>query len=66
MDVQGLIPLMGGLYGWLLATGKVPAKPKDPEKMAQWRQRFGPVLKVISPLVIVYGLLLLVGVFEPR
>ena len=35
MDLQGIIPLVGGVYGWLLATGKVPAKPKDPEKMAR-------------------------------
>lgn len=35
MNLEGLIPLAGGVYGWLLATGKVPAKPKDPEKLAQ-------------------------------
>ena len=35
MDLQGIIPLVGGVYGWLLATGKVPAKSKDPEKMAR-------------------------------
>ena len=64
MDLEGIIPLAGGAYGWLLATGKVPANPKDPEKLAQWRRKFGPILKVVSPLVFVYGLLLLAGVFN--
>jgi hypothetical protein len=63
MNLEGIIPLAGGVYGWLLATGKVPANPKDPEKLAAWRRKFGPMLKVAAPLAALYGLLLLVGVF---
>jgi hypothetical protein len=63
MNLEGIIPLAGGVYGWLLATGKVPANPKDPEQLAEWRRKFGPILKVAAPLAIIYGLLLLVGVF---
>ena len=37
MNIEGLIPLFGGLYGFLLANGTLPKHPKDPEKMAARR-----------------------------
>lgn len=66
MNLEGIIPLAVGVYGWLLVTGKIEAKSKDPGKMAQWRRKWGPTMKVIFPLIAVYGLLLLAGVLEPR
>ena len=33
-NLQGLIPILGGIYGLLLAQGILPRNPKDPEKMA--------------------------------
>ena len=62
-NLQGLIPILGGLYGFLLAQGTLPRNPRDPEKMAQWRERFGPLMKVLCPLVIVHGALQLLGVY---
>ena len=61
-NLQGLIPLLGGIYGYLLATGRLPRKSKDPEKMALWRRKFGPVMKILGPILIVFGVLELLGV----
>lgn len=61
-NLQGLIPLLGGIYGYLLANGTLPRKPKDPEKMALWRRKFGPMMKIITPVLVVFGILQLLGV----
>ncbi len=53
---QGLIPLVGGVYGTLLAYGVFPRKPRDPERLALWRKKFGPTMKVLGPLLIVIGM----------
>ncbi len=59
---KGLIPILGGAYGLLLAFGVLPRNPKDPEKMELWRRKFGTVMKVICPVIILYGILELAGV----
>jgi hypothetical protein len=61
-NLQGLIPLLGGIYGYLLAIGTLPRKPKDPEKMALWRRKFGPMMKILAPILVVFGILELLGV----
>jgi hypothetical protein len=53
---QGIIPLIGGAYGYLLAQGYLPRNPKNPEKMALWRRKFGPTMKILGPLVALFGL----------
>ena len=62
IKLGGLIPIFGGIYGLLIAYLVVPRKPKDPEKMELWLRKFGPMMKVLSPLLIGYGLLELLGV----
>ncbi len=57
MNLEGLLPLLGGIYMWLLATGKLPKNPKDPAKMQQWRDKFAPLIKILAPLVIIFGIL---------
>ena len=32
MNLEGLIPILGGIYMMLLANGVLPKNPKDPEK----------------------------------
>lgn len=64
MNLEGLIPLASGVYGWLLANGTLPKNPKDPEKMAAWRQKYGKALKIICPLLVVFGVLQLTGVLR--
>lgn len=61
-NLQGLMPLLGCIYGYLLANGMLPRKSKDPEKMTLWRRKFGPMMKVISPILVVFGILQLLGV----
>ncbi len=64
MNLEGLIPLAGGVYGFLLANGTLPKHPKDPEKMALWHKKFVGVLKVICPLLVIFGALQLAGVLR--
>ena len=49
--LEGLIPLLGGMYGLML----VRTKANDP-KWADWNKRFGGFLKVGGPLLILFGL----------
>ncbi len=60
----GLIPLLGGVYGLLLAYRVLPRQPKDPEKLELWHRKFGPMMKVLGPALIVFGLLELLGAFH--
>ena len=57
-----LIPIFGGIYGLLIAYRVVPRKPKDPEKMELWHRKFGKMMQVLSPFLIGFGLLELLGV----
>jgi hypothetical protein len=59
---SGLIPLLGGIYGLLLGYRVLPRHPKDPERMELWHRKFGKMMKILSPFVIAYGLLLLLGI----
>lgn len=58
---NGLIPFICGIYAMLLAYGYLPKKPKDPEKLAIWRKKFGPLMKIVSPLIVLSGVISLVG-----
>ena len=60
--LEGLIPLLGGVYGFLLANGTLPKNPKDPLKMEEWRGKFGKMMKIVCPLLIVFDMLQLLGV----
>jgi len=60
-NLEGLIPLLGGIYFYLLANGTLPRKPRDPERMAQWRRKFGRMARIIAPVLILFGILLLLG-----
>lgn len=62
--LEGLIPVLGGIYGILMAKGIVPRTPRDPEKQMQWRRKFGPLLMILCPITILYGLVQLSGMFR--
>ena len=62
MNIEGLIPLAGGIYALLLAHGILPKNPKDPEKMEAWRKKYGRFIKALSPIVILFGLVQLFGI----
>jgi hypothetical protein len=61
-NLQGLIPLLCGVYGFLVANGTLPRRPKDPERMALWRRKFGPMMKIVCPFLVIFGILQLLGV----
>jgi hypothetical protein len=63
-NLQALIPILGGIYGLLLAKGILPRKPKDREKMELWRRKFGGMMTVLCPLIIIFGVFQLLGVFK--
>ena len=54
--IEGAIPVLGGIYATLIGFGVVSGT-KDPEsqKMKQLR----PMLKILGPLVIVFGIWLM-------
>ena len=64
MDYSGLISIFGGIYGFLLANGTLPKEPKDPAKLEQWRNKYGKMLKILCPFIIVFGFCELFGLFS--
>lgn len=63
-NLQGLIPIFAGVYGLLLAKGVLPRNPKDPERMALWRRKFGKMMTILSPLLILSGIAQLLGFLQ--
>jgi hypothetical protein len=61
MNVEGLIPILAGIFGLLLAQGVLPRNPKKPERLALWRRKFGKMMTILCPLIILFGLALLFG-----
>lgn len=62
MNLEGLIPITGGIVILLFAKGTFPKNPKNPQKMEEWRKKFGPAIKILGPIVILFGILQLIGV----
>jgi len=56
MNLGDLIPIAGGIYGLLMAYRIIPKNPKDPEKMELWHRKFGKMMKILCPLVILWGI----------
>ena len=64
MNLEGLIPIAGGIYMILLANGTFPKNPKNPKKLEEWRKKFGPAIKILAPIVILFGILQLTGILK--
>ena len=62
IKLDGLIPILGGIYLLLIVYRVVPRKPKDPEKMELWHRKFDKMMKVLGPFLIGFGLLELLGI----
>ena len=62
--MDALIPIIFGAYFLLLAVGILPKKSKDPEKLAAWRAKYGGAIKILAPLVILWGFLRLFGILH--
>jgi hypothetical protein len=50
----GLVSIAGGIYGYLAAVGKIKIS-KSEEKSVDWRAKYGKFLKVICPLLVMFG-----------
>jgi len=59
---SGIIPIAFGIYMLLMVHRVIPRKPRDPEKMELWHRKFDTMMKIISPLLIGFGLLELFGI----
>jgi hypothetical protein len=62
IKLGGLILIFCGIYGLLIVYRVVQLKSKDPEKMELWHRKFDKMIKVLSPILIGYGLLNLLGI----
>ncbi len=63
-NLKGLIPIIGGIYALLLAQGVLPRKTNKPEEWALWRRKFGGFIMVAGPLLILFGIAQLFGMFK--
>jgi hypothetical protein len=61
LNLEGLIPLLGGFYAFLLARGVLPAN-KDSAKNDAWRRKWEPILRRLAPLVMLFGAMQLAGI----
>ena len=59
---SGIIPIAFGIYMLLMVHRVIRRKPKDPEKMELWHRKSDTMMKIISPLLIGFGLLELFGI----
>lgn len=60
--LQGIIIIPFGVYVLLLAYRVVPINRKDPERAELWHRKFGKISKILAPIIILFGILLLLGV----
>ena len=63
LNLSGLIAVAGGIYGLLAAFGIVRVS-KSPPANEVWLRKFGSMMKIVSPLVILFGLAELLGVLK--
>ena len=59
----GLIPIAFGIYV-LLAVFRVVQLSKNAEANELWLRKFGPMMKVLAPIIILSGLGQLFGLFR--
>ena len=49
------ISIIGGAYVYLTAIGKIDIS-KDKEKSKLWIEKYGKIMKIIGPILILFGL----------
>jgi hypothetical protein len=61
VNLEGLIPLLAGVYCLLVAFRVVRAS-KNPESNELWLRKYGTLMKILGPIMVVFGLAELCGV----
>lgn len=56
LNIEGLIPILGGIFALLAVHGKIVIS-KDPVKIEEWKKTWKPKINWLGPLVIIFGLL---------
>lgn len=54
--VDGAIPILGGIWGTLAGYRFIGKQPGESPKHDDWHRRFGPMMRIVGPLLIVFGL----------
>ena len=60
INPEGLIPIIGGTFAYLMATGRYNPS-KDPIKWEEWLLKWGPKLRILAPIVILFGVAQFLG-----
>ena len=63
LNLSGLVFIAGGIYV-LLAAFRVISLSKNAEANELWLRKFSPMMKVICPITILFGLGELFGLFK--
>ena len=58
--VNGAIPFLGGIYATLIAYRVLGKKPGQSPRYDEWHGKYAGMLKVLGPLMIVFGVFLAV------
>ena len=56
VDLEGLIPIVMGVYLYLVATRRIGEKKGDP-RYEHWISSFGGPMRIGSPIILLFGLL---------
>jgi hypothetical protein len=62
-NLSGLIFIAGGIYV-LLAAFRVVRLSKNQEANEQWLRKFGLMMKILGPIIILFGIGQLFGLFR--
>jgi len=54
--IDGVISIAGGIYAYLAVIGKIQIS-KDAVKSRLWIEKYGPIIKILAPLLVLIGLL---------
>ena len=60
INPESAIPIVGGVVAYLMATGRYNPS-KDPIKWEAWRSRWETKLKILAPIVILFGIAQFLG-----
>jgi len=63
-QIKGIVMLIGGIYCLFIAYNIPPWKLKNAERYRAWQEKYGGVMKILAPIIIISGILLLFGFFD--